>query len=329
MPIRSTLALALFLAVGAAGHAQAQTAVTLSLDTREFGRHAAWYVALDKGYYKKEGLDVTIKPSQGPAQAIQSVESKSAQFAFSDVANLVAAYAKGGATAKMVAVIYQKAPYAIFTLESGANVLRPDQLEDLEIAASVGSPTQKLIDAFIKSKGLKAETVKYTDADPDARFGMLAEKKIPGIESVAMSLPAVVKAVGGKEARMLLLANSGLSVYANGIVVRDDYLKSDAAKVKGFVKASLQGWKDTIANPKAAAEIVSKHVKGLDPETVFQEIVIANSMVATPDTRAKGLGTIDAKIMADSVAFIDGAVGGKVVAKDIYDTSALPAPPIK
>ena len=69
------------------GEAQAQTTpVTFSLDFRALGRHAAWYVALEKGYYKNAGLDVTIIPSQGTAQAIQSVESKAAQFAFSDVA---------------------------------------------------------------------------------------------------------------------------------------------------------------------------------------------------------------------------------------------------
>ena len=74
--------------------AQAQTTpVTFSLDFRALGRHAAWYVALEKGYYKDAGLDVTIIPSQGTAQAIQSVESKAAQFAFSDVAGLVAARA--------------------------------------------------------------------------------------------------------------------------------------------------------------------------------------------------------------------------------------------
>ena len=74
--------------------------------------------------------------------------------------------------------------------------------------------------------------------------------------------------------------------------------------MKGFVKASLQGWKDTIANPKEAADIVGKHVKGLDPDVTFQEIIIVNALVATPDARAKGLGTIDAKVMADSVDLI-------------------------
>jgi NitT/TauT family transport system substrate-binding protein len=329
-PLLSAIAL-IAVAAGFVAPAQAQTAVTFSLDFRALGRHAAWYVALDKGYYKNAGLDVTIIPSQGTAQAIQSVESKAAQFAFSDVAGLVAARANSAATAKMVAVIYQKAPYAVFSLVTGANVTKPEQLENLEIASGAGSFTQKVIEAYMKSKGLKAETVKYTNIDPAARVGMLAAKKIPAIETFAMSLPGVVKAVGGREAQMFLFANNGLSLYSNGILVREDYLKSDADKVKAFVKASLQGWKDVIANPKEAADIVAKHIKGLDADVVFQEIIIVNSLVATPDARAKGLGTIDAKLMAESVELIANGIGaaGKVVAKDVYDVSALPQPPIK
>src|SRR5205814_720376 len=119
-----------------------------------------------------------------------------------------------------------------------------------------------VIEAFMKSKGLKADTVKYTNIDPAARIGMLVAKKIPAIETFAMSMPGVVKAAGGAEAQIFLLANAGLSLYSNGIQVRDDYLKAEPAKVKAFDKASLQGWKDTVANPKQAADIVGKHFAG-------------------------------------------------------------------
>ena len=120
---------------------------------------------------------------------------------------------------------------------------------------------------------------------------MLAAKKIPAIETFAMSLPGVVKAVGAQDAQMFLLANNGLSLYSNGILVREDYLKATAPRWKAFVKASLEGWKDAIANPKEAADIVGKRIKGLDPDVTFQEIIIVDALVATPDTRAKGLGT--------------------------------------
>jgi len=334
MRVHSSLKFVALLAAGVCWGSQAQAqnaAVTFSLDFRALGRHAAWYVALDKGYYKRAGLDVTIIPSQGTAQAIQSVESKAAQFAFSDVAGLVAARANSAATAKMVAVIYQKAPYAIFSLRSGANVTKPEQLENLEIASGAGSFTQKVIEAYMKSKGLKADTVKYTNIDPSARIGMLVAKKIPAIETFAMSMPGVVKAAGATEAQIFLLANNGLTLYSNGILVREDYLKDNGPKVKAFIKASLQGWKDTMANPKEAAEIVVKHIKGLDLDVALQEIAIVNALVATPETRAKGLGTIDPKTMTESVDLIanNTGAGGKVAAKDVYDAGYLPQPPIK
>ena len=331
--IASMLKAAAVLAAGVlATDAMAQTtAVTFSLDFRALGRHAAWYVALDKGYYKQAGLEVNIIPSQGTAQAIQSVESGVAQYAFSDVAGLVAARVNSGATAKMVAVIYQKAPYAVFSLRSGANVTKPEQLENLEIASGAGSFTQKVIEAFMTEKKLNAGTVKFTNVDPAARIGMLVSKKIPAIETFAMSKPGLVKATSEQETQMFLFADHGMKLYSNGILVKDSHLKSNAAQVRAFVKASLDGWRDTIANPKAAADIVAKYIKGLDPDVVLQEIAIVNDLVLTADTKAKGLGSIDPAVMRasdDMIARTTGAAD-KVNAADVFDTSYLPAQPVK
>ena len=310
--------------IASSSEARAQTAVTFMLDGPALGRHAAWYVALEKGYYKRAGLDVSIVPGQGPAQALQGVESKAAQFALSDVANLVAARA-GGASAKMVAVIEQKSPYAIFSLRSGANLSKPQQLEHQEIGSGKGSGGRKVIEAFMQSTGLKPGTVKYTDIDPASGFDMLATGKIAAIETSATSMPAVMKAVGVQNAQIFLLANNGLALYGSGIVTREDTIKANAAQVKAFVKASLEGWKDTVANPREAAEIVARNVKGLDLDATFQEVAIVSGLVATPEARAKGLGLIDAKQMAAGVDLIAKGTDSKA----FYDLTALPTPPIK
>ena len=95
----------------------------------------------------------------------------------------MATRANAGATVKMVSVIYQKAPYAVFSLRSGANVTKAEQLENLEIASGAGSFTQKVIEAFMTAKGLKPSTVKFVNIDPGARVGMLVSKNIPAIET--------------------------------------------------------------------------------------------------------------------------------------------------
>src|SRR5215468_11924762 len=81
------------------GSAAAQNApltkVVFSLDFIPLGRHAPWYAALAEGYYKDEGLDVSIIPSQGTAQVIQLVEAGTANIGFVDVPSVVLARANG------------------------------------------------------------------------------------------------------------------------------------------------------------------------------------------------------------------------------------------
>jgi NitT/TauT family transport system substrate-binding protein len=309
------------------------TPITFSLDFRALGRHAAWYVALDKGYYKEAGLDVTIIPSQGTAQAIQNLESNVVQFAFSDVAGLVEAHANSHATAKMVAVIYQKAPYAIYSMSSGADVTKPKQLEGLTVGSGAGSFTQKVIQAFMAEKGLNPKEVSFTNIDPSARVSMLVSKRVPAIETFIMSRPGIIKAAGGADkVRTFLLADHGLKLYSNGILVRADYMKAHPEIVKGFVKASLLGWRDTIANPEAAADIVVKYNKALDRGVALQEIKIVDGLVDTPETKKKGLGYIDPKTMKESVDLIlRTAVKGnvKMDLADVSDPHFLPVPPVK
>jgi len=108
----ATLALAAGAMWGAAAQVPAlaqERDVKFVLDFISLGRHAPWYVALGKGYFKEEGLNVTIQPSKGTADAIRSVVAGIADIGFIDVPSLVASGSAGGAI-KIVAVNYKKPP---------------------------------------------------------------------------------------------------------------------------------------------------------------------------------------------------------------------------
>src|ERR1700733_6447080 len=91
-----TAAVALALSI-LATHAQERD-VKFVLDFISLGRHAPWYVALGKGYFKEEGLNVTIMPSKGTADAIRTVVIGGAEFGFIDIPSLVAAGGSGSTT---------------------------------------------------------------------------------------------------------------------------------------------------------------------------------------------------------------------------------------
>ena len=138
--------------------------VKFVLDFISLGRHAPWYVALGKGYYKEEGLNVTILPSKGTADAIRSVATGTTEFGFIDVPSLVAA-GSNAAGVKIVAVNYQKPPYCIFSLDPGANIDTPKKLVNLELGSSTASFIPKIWSAFMEMNGIDSKTLKVVNID--------------------------------------------------------------------------------------------------------------------------------------------------------------------
>lgn len=317
------------------GAAQAQaslTKVVFSLDFIPLGRHAPWYAALAEGYYKEEGLDVSIIPAQGTAQVIQAVESGTAQIGFVDVPSVVIARGNGSKL-KMVAVNYGKAPYAIFSLSTGANVTQPKQLEGLNLGSGAGSFTPKVIQGFMSQKGLDPSKLTISNVAPPARATTLLSGQIPAIEFFVMAKPGLEGGAktANAELRTMLLADHGLELYGNGIAATEDYLAKNADTVKRFVRASLKGWKFAMANPEKAAADQIQSVPTLKAEGIVAEIKVVQDLAVTDETRKNGLGSFDPAKMKANIDFVEKYVGisGKVPAPtELYATGFLPAQPV-
>jgi NitT/TauT family transport system substrate-binding protein len=317
-----------------AGTAGAQTGakVVFSLDFIPLGRHAPWYAALAEGYFREEGLDVSIIPAQGTAQAVQAVESGTATIGFVDVPSVVIARASGSKI-KVVAVNYAKAPYAVFSLSTGANVTEPKQLEGLTLGSGAGSFTPKILQGFMAQKGLDPSKLSITNIAPPARAAALMSGQVPAIEFFVMSKPGLE--AGARDAktelRTLLLADHGLELYGNGIVATEETISKNPDLVARFVRAGLRGWKFAMASPEKAAEDQIKFVPSLKPETVIAEIKVVADLAVTDAARKSGLGTFDAAKMAANVAFVTkyiGLTGPAPAATDVYTTEFLPKSPI-
>ena len=312
--------------------AQAPTKIVFSLDFIPLGRHAPWYAALAEGYFAAEGLDVSIIPAQGTAQVIQAVEAGTANIGFVDVPSVVIARANGSRL-KMVAVNYEKAPYAIFSLSTGANVTQPKQLEGLNLGSGAGSFTPKIIQGFMTQHGLDPAKLTISNVAPPARATTLLSGQIPAIEFFVMAKPGLEAGAKGANAelRTLLLADHGLDLYSNGIATTEDYLAKNPDVVKRFVRAALKGWKFTLDNPDKAAADQIKSIAALKPDAIVAEIKIVADLAVTADTKKNGLGWFDPAKMKSNVEFVAkyiGLPGQAPAATDVYATGFLPTPPI-
>lgn len=326
----AVVALAAHSMIPAPGIAQERD-LKFTLDFIPLGRHAPWYVALAKGYYKDEGLNVTIASARGTADSIRNLDSGTADVGFIDIPSLVAAGADNSSI-RMVAVNYQLPPYSVFSINPGANITRPQDMVGKEFSAGNASLIPRIHQAFMKQNGLDPSTLKIVNLDPGSLVAALAARRIQSIGLFAMSETAIKRAVQDGEVKHMLLADHGLDIYANGIGVRDDFLQKNPDAVRRFVRASLRGWKEALANPEEAAQLQAQMVKTLNPTIIVEELHVVRRLAVVPDTQKNGLGWIDRGKLKRSVDFVNANIevaGRRFSADDIYREGYLPQEAIR
>lgn len=300
----------------AAGAEKAKQKAVFVTDFGFNGRHSYYYVALEKGYYADEGIDLTIERGGGSADAIKQVAAGRAQLGFADAATLVVSRGNDDVPVKMVAAIYQKPPQAIFAL-SDKGIKGPKDLEGKTLADAAGSAVPAMFPAYAKAAGIDAKKVKWTVADSAALPTLLSTKRVDGIGQFVVGEPLLNKAVEGKQLTRLSYADAGLDYYGNGIVASESILQKDPELVKKFVRATLKGMETAFANPEEAGRIFNKYHSEIDPKIAAEETKLVADL-------AKGgggaMGSIDPARVQSTIDVVSQAfdLKGDVTPEQVY-----------
>src|SRR5215472_10209464 len=191
--------------------------VTLVTDFGYKGRHAFFFDALDRGYYRDAGLEVKIVRSEGAVDAIRQVGAGNAMFGFADAGAVILARANDQIPVKLVAIVYRKPPQAIFCRED-SGLKKPKDLEGNAIADNAGGATPALFPAFAKAAGIDAQKVRWVVAGTETLPGLLAANKVPCVSQFTMG-EALLRSQLEPGANLVrfAFADVGLSYYGNGI----------------------------------------------------------------------------------------------------------------
>jgi NitT/TauT family transport system substrate-binding protein len=301
-------AAALVLATGLAP-ANAQTPIKFTLDWVFQGPTSPFLVALDKGYYKAEGLDVTMDPGQGSAGAVQRVATGAYQIGFADVNATIEYNAKNpGKEVMTVFMAYDHAPFGVYALKK-SGIKGPKDLEGKKLGAPVFDASFRLFPVFAKINGVsKWEHVNLT---PQLREQSLVQGTVDFISGHYFSSILDLKARGVKidDVVAMRYVDYGLDLYANGIVVSAEMAKNDKA-VKGFIAATIKGWKDVIADNKVGIVAAKKKDPLIDEALETERLQISlQTNIFTPYVKANGMGDVDPARFAKSVKLVSEAFG--------------------
>ena len=298
---RITLAVA---GVVAASFAHAQEKMPFALDWKFEGPSAPYFAAIDNGHFADAGLDVEISAGQGSLDAIPKVATGAFPVGFADINSLIKFLDQNpGAPVTAVMMIYDKPPFAVVGRKS-QGVMEPKDLEGRVLGAPPPDGAWAQFPAFATANGLDVSKITVEPVGFPTREPMLAEGKVDAVTGFSFSsfLNLVRLGVPEDDISTILMADHGLALYGNAIIVNTEFAAANPDMVKGFLAAVANGWKDAIADPDAAIASLVERNPAADAALEKRRLMLAvDANVMTDHVKANGLGGIDADRMAKAL----------------------------
>ena len=297
--------------------------IVFALNWFPVGDHAAYWVALEKGYYRQRGLDVDMQNSKGSGDSIAKVDTGRADIGLADSAVVIAASARG-AKVKVVGMVFDKSPLNIWS-HKAAPITKPKDLEGKSVAAPPGDGQRQMFPAFARLHGIDQSKVTWVNVEPAAKVPALAEKRVDAVADYTTGLPFYEKAMGKGNAVMLPWADHGFDMYSMSIIASEKTMKERGPVLKAFLEASYLGWRDVMSDPKSALEIFKKRVPEIDVSIIEPNMMMGLDLMKTDRYAKNGIGWMEEKKMCDSVDLVNTYMGvpTKVECKAVYTNEFL------
>jgi NitT/TauT family transport system substrate-binding protein len=270
--------------------------VTFALNWLPVGEAAGWYVALDKGYFRENNIDVNIVRGFGSGDTAKRVAAKRATFGVADIGTVILLRSNEGIKVTAVGMFFGRAPHAVFFRES-SNIKTPTDLAGKSIACPATSANKVMFPAFASLVGLDASKVEWKITDPAVAIPTFAAGRADLVCEFLTSRPNIA-AQSREKISQFVYADYGFRIYANAVIAQEDTIKQNPELVRRFVRAAMRGLDYAIKNPDEAVQTLIKYAPENRPVIAAEEWQVATDLIMTEEAKRNGVGYMDPQRIA-------------------------------
>lgn len=302
-------------------HAAEPTAGTIKLDFIIGGKHAPWFVALEKGFYVKRGLAATIQVGSGSADTVRAIAAGGADFGFADISTAIVARSRGTPVQTVAQLGY--VPATIMWRED-TTIKKLKDLEGKSWAISPGQAQWFLMPAYCRINKIDFKAIRIQETAAPLQPAALVAKKSDFIVMYRASNDEVAELAASKQGMKLnriFMKDTGLDIYGSGLIVKDDDLKKRPQLVRAYVEGTMEGLRYTRDHQEESLQILLKHKPELDQAlTTLQLKNALYEVFIPPESVQSGLGFMKPDIMEKTVRITNEYfdVARKVSSKEVF-----------
>lgn len=259
--------------------------VRFRLNWQPGAEHVAYYVALEKGFYRDAGIDVDVTVGSGSADSVKLTAAGEFEFALAAGGNVIQGRAQGMPLV-VVAVVYQDDPTSFTVLkESGITTLR--DLVGKRVGVQYDSSTYPEYLALMERNGIDQTEV----IEVPVSFGVepLLTGQVDAFPGFLTQRPIQVK-LAGYEPHVIPFKDYGVNIYGVCIVTNEKTIQDKPDLVHRFTNASLQGWEYAFEHRDEAIEILMTHFPEINRSEMTKELDLLIPLILTETAEREGLG---------------------------------------
>ena len=232
-----------------AANSQPLEKVTMQLRWKHQFQFAGYYAAKHKGYYREQGLDVTIVAGAPGKTPVKEVLEGRADYGEGNSETLHEFLS--GEPLVALAAIFQHSPSVLLTLEK-SGIKFPQHLIGKKVMMVGGTDDFDFL-AMMANEGVNVDSVDIIPSSYNIQD--LIDGKVDAFNAYLTNEPYYLEEQG-VAGHVISPVNYGVDFYSDILFTTQEEIKTNPERVKAFRQASIKGWEYAMENPEEIIDLI-------------------------------------------------------------------------